>query len=404
MPPRIPILPTRSTLSLIRSTQCSSASSISSTALPLRDSVHQTTRQFASISLRTSRCNSPSSYRAFSGTSSYRMSSTSSGGNGEKNDGGIAEQPLGPNQDQLPHVSEEAAATAKILEKKCGEVGGPELEQGTPIADILKRDKDALKNMPQVLRDEIAWSQNGSGSKRSFSTSARLGQQEQKSVQDNSSKDPSVATVANMLAASNRGESVEVAEGIPEGFKFEPPTLPLPPDGRINRRYEPLVEQFTKLIMKHGKLSLAQKHMAKILEHLRTAPPPLIDSSKPFLPGPPSQQLPLNPILYLTLAVDSVAPLFRIRQIRGIAGGGAALPIPSPLASRQRRREAISWILDAANKRRDNQLSQRIANEIIAIAEGKSSTWLKRAAIHKQAAVSRANIRRASQQRRGRNQ
>ncbi|EEQ29389.1 conserved hypothetical protein [Microsporum canis CBS 113480] len=372
MPPRIPILPTRSTLSLIRSTQCSSASSISSTALPLRDSVHQTTRQFASISLRTSRCNSPSSYRAFSGTSSYRMSSTSSGGNGEKNDGGIAEQPLGPNQDQLPH--------------------------------ILKRDKDALKNMPQVLRDEIAWSQNGSGSKRSFSTSARLGQQEQKSVQDNSSKDPSVATVANMLAASNRGESVEVAEGIPEGFKFEPPTLPLPPDGRINRRYEPLVEQFTKLIMKHGKLSLAQKHMAKILEHLRTAPPPLIDSSKPFLPGPPSQQLPLNPILYLTLAVDSVAPLFRIRQIRGIAGGGAALPIPSPLASRQRRREAISWILDAANKRRDNQLSQRIANEIIAIAEGKSSTWLKRAAIHKQAAVSRANIRRASQQRRGRNQ
>lgn len=144
--------------------------------------------------------------------------------------------------------------------------------------------------------------------------------------------------------------------------------------------------------------------MAKILEYLRTAPAPLIDPSKPFLPGPPSPQLPLNPILYLTLAVDSIAPLFRIRQIRGIAGGGAALPIPSPLAQRQRRREAITWILEAAEKRRDNQLSHRIANEIIAIAEGKSSVWLKRAAIHKQATVSRANIRRASQQRRGRKQ
>ncbi|KAF3482873.1 uncharacterized protein GIQ15_02197 [Arthroderma uncinatum] len=326
------------------------------------------------------------------------MSSTSSGGSGSgrNNDGGNVEKPLGPNQDQLPHVSEEAAATAKILDKKCGEVGGPELEQGTPVADILKRDKDALKNMPKVLRDELASSQSGSGSKRSFSTSSRR-QDEQKEVKDMSSTDPSVATVANMLAASNRGESVEVGQGIPEGFKFEPPTLPLPPNERVNRRYEPLVEQFTKLMMKDGKLSLAQKHMARILEHLRTASAPHVDPSKPFLPGPPAPQLPLNPVLYLTLAVDSVAPLFRIRMIRGITGGGTALPIPNPLAQRQRRREAISWILEAADKRRDNKLSLRVANEIISIAEGKSSVWLKRAAIHKQAAMSRANIRRSNQ-------
>lgn len=64
------------------------------------------------------------------------MSSTSSGSSGKQNDGGVGEQPLGPNQDQLPHVSEEAAATAQIMGKKCGEVGGPELEQGTPVADV----------------------------------------------------------------------------------------------------------------------------------------------------------------------------------------------------------------------------------------------------------------------------
>ncbi|EGD99093.1 30S ribosomal protein S7 [Trichophyton tonsurans CBS 112818] len=388
MPPRIPILPARSALSLVRTA-------------PVHDTIHQTTRKFGNISLHSSKCNTPLPHRSLKGVCSYRMSSSSSGSSGKHNGSGVGEQPLGPNQDQLPHVSEEAAATAQIMGKKCGEVGGPELEQGTPVADILKRDKEALKNMPKVLRDEAAANQTGNGSKRSFSTSARLHQGE---VKGNSPADPSAATVANMLAASNRGESVDVEKGIPEGFKYEPPTLPLPPNERFDRRYEPLVEQFTKLIMKHGKLSLAQKHMAKILEYLRTAPAPLIDPSKPFLPGPPSPQLPLNPILYLTLAVDSIAPLFRIRQIRGIAGGGAALPIPSPLAQRQRRREAITWILDAAEKRRDNQLSHRIANEIIAIAEGKSSVWLKRAAIHKQATVSRANIRRASQQRRGRKQ
>lgn len=37
----------------------------------------------------------------------------------------------GPNQDQLPHVSEEADALGKIT----GE-GGPQLEQGTPIQEV----------------------------------------------------------------------------------------------------------------------------------------------------------------------------------------------------------------------------------------------------------------------------
>lgn len=43
-----------------------------------------------------------------------------------------SEQPKGPNQDQLPHVSEEAAATGKIT----GE-GGPEIEeQGSPVQEV----------------------------------------------------------------------------------------------------------------------------------------------------------------------------------------------------------------------------------------------------------------------------
>ena len=43
-----------------------------------------------------------------------------------------AEEPgPGPNQEQLPHVSEEAATTGKIT----GE-GGPELSQGTPVQEV----------------------------------------------------------------------------------------------------------------------------------------------------------------------------------------------------------------------------------------------------------------------------
>ena len=42
-----------------------------------------------------------------------------------------AEDPPGPNQEQLPHVSEEAATTGKIT----GD-GGPEIEQGTPVQEV----------------------------------------------------------------------------------------------------------------------------------------------------------------------------------------------------------------------------------------------------------------------------
>lgn len=47
---------------------------------------------------------------------------------------------MGPTEDQLPHVSEEAAAMEKIMgDKKCdGTPASPELEQGTPISEVRR--------------------------------------------------------------------------------------------------------------------------------------------------------------------------------------------------------------------------------------------------------------------------
>jgi small subunit ribosomal protein S7 len=116
------------------------------------------------------------------------------------------------------------------------------------------------------------------------------------------------------------------------------------------------------------------------------------------MPGhPPAAHLPLNPVLYLQLAVDSVAPLLRIRSQRGAAGGGVALQIPIPLGLRQRRRTSIMWILDAASKRKNrgsgrNMFAQRIAEEIVAVVEGRSTVWEKRQGIHKVGVAARSNL------------
>ena len=182
------------------------------------------------------------------------------------------------------------------------------------------------------------------------------------------------------------------------GHKSPLPDLPLPANARKDYRHDPLTTQLTNLLMRDGKKSLAQRNMSTILSTLRTTPAPTYNPTRPLLPGaPPASHLPLNPVLYLTLAIDSVAPLLRIRSQRGAAGGGVALQIPVPLGLRQRRRQAFQWILDAASKRvnrgsgRDG-FALRVANELVAVVEGRSGVWERRNAAHKLGTTARSNL------------
>jgi small subunit ribosomal protein S7 len=138
--------------------------------------------------------------------------------------------------------------------------------------------------------------------------------------------------------------------------------------------------------------------MAMVMNFLRTAPAPIYSPKFPLLPGtPPASHLPLNPVLYITIAIDSVAPLIKVRGIAGAAGGGRALEVPTPLALRQRRRTAFKWILDAVSKRPSTgsgrkQFPHRIAEEITAVVEGRSGVWEKRKLVHKLGTAARANV------------
>ena len=138
--------------------------------------------------------------------------------------------------------------------------------------------------------------------------------------------------------------------------------------------------------------------MTMVMNHLRTSPAPIYSPKFPLLPGtPPASHLPLNPVLYITIAIDSVAPLVKIKRIPGAAGGGRALDMPEPLALRARRRQAFQWILDSVNSKPSKgsgrrQLPVRVAEEIIAVVEGRSGVWDKRRLVHKVGTASRANI------------
>ncbi|SMR48445.1 unnamed protein product [Zymoseptoria tritici ST99CH_1E4] len=285
---------------------------------------------------------------------------------------------VGPNMNQAEHVSEEAAKMANITG---GE--GPDLTQGTPVQDILKEEKETRKNAPQVMKDEVKQGNNpAKPSTRAFSTLARR-QVEVSQNSEASSLDPSMLPSATQQAqyAAELDASSNLPETTHKGHKFPLPDLPLPQGAVKDYRYDPVVMQVTNLLMKDGKKAVAQRNMAVILNVLRTNPAPTYADSRSMLPGaPPASHLPLNPVLYLTLAIDSVAPLLRIRQQKGAAGGGVALQIPVPLGLRQRRRQALMWILDAAMKRKsrgsgNDMFAHKVADELIAVVEGRSAEY-----------------------------
>ncbi|EKD20490.1 putative 30S ribosomal protein S7 [Drepanopeziza brunnea f. sp. 'multigermtubi' MB_m1] len=289
------------------------------------------------------------------------------------------EPATGPNQDALGHVSEEAADLGRIT----GETT-PDLGQGTPVQEILERDQEGREKAPQVIKKEMEDTAKAADAAdtTSFANLLALGQ------------------LHNISNGGHASDPVDL------GHKFGVPELPLPRDGNFKYRYDPVVSQVTTLLMRHGKLSAAQRNMSLILNQLRTAPPPTVNPLRPLLPGTaPASHLPLDPIGYLTAAIDSVAPLLRIRSLKGAAGGGAALQLPVPLGLRQRRRQAVQWILDAANKKESKgsgrgQFAQRVANEIISVVEGKSSVWDKRGLVHKTGTSARVNLTKKTYRRR----
>ncbi|KAJ5400841.1 hypothetical protein N7465_011330 [Penicillium sp. CMV-2018d] len=305
-----------------------------------------------------------------------------------------------PTADQLPDVTEEANEISRIMdkEKRCdGIPSTPELDQGTPVEEILSRDKDALKHMPKVMRDAL----KKSGGSRSFSTSARSLMNDLQGVEPNNEANlipnvPGLEGASDEAAAALAGMIEQVqGQALEEnpGLKFDPPAVPEDLKTlNFRKRYDTMQDQFTKMMMESGKLTKAQKNMSLVLDHLRTSSPPQINPRRRLLGAPPASQLPLDPVLYLTLVVDSVAPLFRIRQQKGIAGGGTAVQIPHPLTLRQRRRTAIKWILDASDKRRDALFANRVAAEVVAVAEGRSGVWEKRDQQHKIGISGRANL------------
>ena len=167
----------------------------------------------------------------------------------------------GPNQEQLPHVSEEAADTAQIM----GETS-PEIDaQGTPVQEVLARSDKAKENAPQVVKDELQGDGLGKHPNVSPSSGAKV-----------PSGSRSYSTTARRRALTiipGDGFNPEISK--PTGHIFPLPQLPLPSHLHMRHRYEPIVEQMTNLFMRDGKKATAQRVSSLYLHSPFFLPPQL---------------------------------------------------------------------------------------------------------------------------------
>lgn len=106
------------------------------------------------------------------------------------------------------------------------------------------------------------------------------------------SMDPPVFDLESQLPESENSETADLVEN--QGHKFGLPTLPLASNLHKDYRYDPIIKQVTNLMMKDGKLSVAQRNMSIILQFLRTHNPPTYSPSRPLLPGAREHPTPLD--------------------------------------------------------------------------------------------------------------
>lgn len=88
-----------------------------------------------------------------------------------------------------------------------------------------------------------------------------------------------------------------------------------------------------------------------------------------------------------TQALENVKPLLEVKSRRV---GGANYQVPVEVRTERRTALAIRWVLDAARKRGEKTMSQRLANEIVDAFNNTGSAHKKKEDTHRMAEANKA--------------
>ena len=94
-----------------------------------------------------------------------------------------------------------------------------------------------------------------------------------------------------------------------------------------------------------------------------------------------------DPLPVLKRAIDNIRPSMEVRTRRV---GGSSYQVPVEVRPRRAQTLSVRWLVEFARKRRENAMSDRLANEILDAANRTGSAVKRREDIHKMAESNKA--------------
>ena len=128
------------------------------------------------------------------------------------------------------------------------------------------------------------------------------------------------------------------------------------------------VSKFINVLMIGGKKAVAERIIYGALETISTK------SGK-------------DPIEVFQTAIANVKPVVEVKSRRV---GGANYQVPVEVRPSRRMALSMRWIREAARKRSEKSMAQRLAGELMEASEGRGSAMKKRDEVHRMAEANKA--------------
>ncbi len=128
------------------------------------------------------------------------------------------------------------------------------------------------------------------------------------------------------------------------------------------------IAKFINMIMRNGKKSTAERIMYYALDNV-------------------TQKSSLDSIELMEKALENVRPTVEVKSRRV---GGATYQVPVEVRASRRNTLAMRWLIDAAQKRGEKTMAQKLAGELLDASESKGSAVKRREDTHRMAEANKA--------------
>ncbi len=129
-----------------------------------------------------------------------------------------------------------------------------------------------------------------------------------------------------------------------------------------------LLTKFINMMMEDGKKSVAERIIYRALDQV-------------------AEKKGGEPIELLEQAMENVRPVVEVKSRRV---GGATYQVPVEVRPTRRNSLAMRWLIDAARKRSEKSMAQRLAGELMDAADARGSAFKKKEDTHRMAEANKA--------------